>query len=133
MSMCRRLLFTVSLAFVVAIAAGLAVRSSSSVEGDALSSGFGNFDSSSLAVAPATIKDLGRLLFYDKRLSGDGSTSCATCHDPNNAFADGKPLSDDSVAATCTSARCRYTTGMAGSLRATSRPWYKITSPKPTS
>ena len=95
MSMCRRLLFTVSLAFVVAIAAGLAVRSSSSVEGDALSSGFGNFDSSSLAVAPATIKDLGRLLFYDKRLSGDGSTSCATCHDPNDAFADGKPLSDD--------------------------------------
>ena len=56
---------------------------------------FGNFDSSSLAVAPATIKDLGRLLFYDKRLSGDGSTSCATCHDPNDAFADGKPLSDD--------------------------------------
>ena len=27
-------------------------------------------------------------------LSGDVSTSCATCHDPNNAFADGKPLSD---------------------------------------
>ena len=33
-------------------------------------------------------------MFYDGRLSGDGSTSCATCHDPNDAFADGKPLSD---------------------------------------
>ncbi len=33
-------------------------------------------------------------MFYDGRLSGDGSTSCVTCHGPNDAFADGKPLSD---------------------------------------
>ena len=90
MSMSRRLLLTMCFAFVLATTAtGLAVQSSSSVEGDDLSSGFGNPDSSTLAVAPATIEDLGRLLFYDGRLSGDGSTSCATCHDPNDAFADG--------------------------------------------
>ncbi len=34
---------------------------------------------------------LGEKLFNDKRLSLDDSTSCATCHDPNLGFADGKP------------------------------------------
>ncbi len=33
---------------------------------------------------------LGRELFFDKRLSGDGTISCADCHDPNKGFADGK-------------------------------------------
>src|SRR5438067_1943596 len=32
--------------------------------------------------------ELGRLLFFDKRLSSDGSLSCASCHDPANAFTD---------------------------------------------
>lgn len=41
----------------------------------------------------ASQAELGRLLFHDGRLSGDGSTSCATCHDPNNAYMDGAPLS----------------------------------------
>lgn len=36
---------------------------------------------------------MGKLLFFDGRLSGDGSTSCATCHDPNKGWADGMPLS----------------------------------------
>jgi cytochrome c peroxidase len=31
---------------------------------------------------------LGRKLFFDKRLSADGSVSCATCHDPERGFAD---------------------------------------------
>jgi cytochrome c peroxidase len=31
---------------------------------------------------------LGRQLFFDKRLSLDGSISCASCHDPNKAFTD---------------------------------------------
>lgn len=31
---------------------------------------------------------LGRVLFYDKSLSRDGSVSCASCHRPENAFAD---------------------------------------------
>ncbi len=33
---------------------------------------------------------LGRYLFYDKRLSGNGSMSCASCHQPALAFTDGK-------------------------------------------
>jgi cytochrome c peroxidase len=36
---------------------------------------------------------LGKLLFFDKRLSADGKRSCATCHDPARAFADGRPKS----------------------------------------
>lgn len=31
---------------------------------------------------------LGRVLFYDKSLSADGKISCASCHNPNAAFAD---------------------------------------------
>lgn len=34
--------------------------------------------------------ELGRLLFYDARLSRDGKISCATCHQPENAFTDGR-------------------------------------------
>ncbi len=33
--------------------------------------------------------DLGRYLFFDPLLSGDGSQSCASCHDPDKGFADG--------------------------------------------
>ncbi|MCI0516559.1 MAG: hypothetical protein L0Y45_01875 [Woeseiaceae bacterium] len=33
---------------------------------------------------------LGRRLFYDKRLSGDNSVSCSTCHIQQLAFTDGK-------------------------------------------
>lgn len=35
----------------------------------------------------------GKALFFDKRLSRDGSVSCGTCHDPKRAFADGQVLS----------------------------------------
>ncbi len=37
------------------------------------------------------ISALGKKLFYDKRLSSDGSMSCATCHQPANFFADNLP------------------------------------------
>ena len=33
---------------------------------------------------------LGRSLFFDKRLSGDGTLSCASCHIPERAFTDGR-------------------------------------------
>ncbi|MBC8258787.1 MAG: photosynthetic protein synthase I [SAR324 cluster bacterium] len=36
---------------------------------------------------------LGKRLFFDERLSGDGALSCASCHIPEKGFADGKPLS----------------------------------------
>jgi cytochrome c peroxidase len=35
---------------------------------------------------------LGRELFFDKRLSADGSLSCSTCHEPRFGFTDGKAL-----------------------------------------
>jgi len=37
--------------------------------------------------------DLGKKLFFDRRLSGDGTMSCATCHDPELSFADGLDIS----------------------------------------
>lgn len=36
--------------------------------------------------------ELGRMLFFDPRLSADGTVSCSTCHDRRFAFADGKAL-----------------------------------------
>jgi cytochrome c peroxidase len=32
----------------------------------------------------------GRALFFDPRLSGNGKVSCATCHEPDKLFSDGK-------------------------------------------
>lgn len=40
--------------------------------------------------SPAKI-ELGRQLFFDPILSGDRTTACATCHDPQRAFTDGRP------------------------------------------
>lgn len=37
--------------------------------------------------------ELGRLLFFDKRMSRDNSISCSTCHIPQLAFTDGQPVS----------------------------------------
>jgi cytochrome c peroxidase len=34
--------------------------------------------------------ELGRHLFYDMRLSGNGTESCATCHEQERAFTDGR-------------------------------------------
>jgi cytochrome c peroxidase len=36
---------------------------------------------------------LGRKLYYDTRLSMDGTVSCATCHDPAKGFSDGRKVS----------------------------------------
>jgi len=34
--------------------------------------------------------DLGRTLYFDTRLSTDGTVGCVTCHDPRSGFADGR-------------------------------------------
>jgi cytochrome c peroxidase len=39
---------------------------------------------------PETVA-LGRRLFFEKRLSKDGTIACATCHDPKRAFTDEHP------------------------------------------
>jgi cytochrome c peroxidase len=36
---------------------------------------------------------LGQKLFFDGRLSADGTVACSTCHDPARAFTDGRPVS----------------------------------------
>jgi cytochrome c peroxidase len=36
---------------------------------------------------------LGQDLFFDGRLSADGTVACSTCHDPARAFTDGRPTS----------------------------------------
>lgn len=41
---------------------------------------------------PAKV-ELGRTLFFDRRLSGDGTVSCAVCHIPEEAFSDGRKIS----------------------------------------
>jgi cytochrome c peroxidase len=40
-------------------------------------------------ITPAKVQ-LGRHLFYDKRLSANGTMACATCHEQARAFTDGK-------------------------------------------
>lgn len=37
--------------------------------------------------------NLGKVLFYDPRLSRNNAIACASCHQQNMAFADGKALS----------------------------------------
>jgi cytochrome c peroxidase len=36
-------------------------------------------------------RDLGQVLFFDPRLSGNNAMSCATCHNPALAWSDGQP------------------------------------------
>ena len=55
-------------------------------------------DRASLATLPATkpvnaaLAELGRNLYFDPRLSADGSRSCASCHMPGKGWADGDAL-----------------------------------------
>lgn len=45
---------------------------------------------------PMTLRkvELGRKLFSDPRLSADGIVSCASCHDPQRAFTDGRRVAE---------------------------------------
>jgi cytochrome c peroxidase len=46
-----------------------------------------DFAALKFSVTPEKVR-LGRLLFFDGRLSSDGTVSCATCHRPGNAFSE---------------------------------------------
>src|ERR1700752_5381727 len=37
--------------------------------------------------------ELGRVIYFDPRLSADGTVFCASCHNPKLAFADGRQTS----------------------------------------
>ena len=50
--------------------------------------GINRLDDSPNPPAPERVR-LGRWLFYDTRLSADGTVSCATCHVPERAFSNG--------------------------------------------
>ncbi len=53
-----------------------------------------SIDLASLPEAPTPAKvRLGRWLFYDTRLSSDGTIACATCHKPEHAFSEPTPHS----------------------------------------
>ena len=45
----------------------------------------------------ATLRQLGKTLFYDKKISNSGNMSCVSCHKPELAFTDGRPKSMASV------------------------------------
>jgi cytochrome c peroxidase len=49
--------------------------------------------SNAVADDPAAAR-LGQALYFDPRFSADGQVSCASCHQPARAFADGKPRSE---------------------------------------
>ncbi|MCE2457519.1 MAG: c-type cytochrome [Dehalococcoidia bacterium] len=90
----KRVAAAIALAAVVlaAVGASAVYLTSGSITDEGESAAGGVEAAPDLKLA-ATQVELGHLLFYDGRLSGDGSTSCATCHDPNNAYMDGEPLS----------------------------------------
>jgi cytochrome c peroxidase len=51
-----------------------------------------DYSAARVKVSPEKVR-LGRWLFYDARLSRDGTVSCATCHRPGHAFSEPSPHS----------------------------------------
>ncbi|MEQ1919025.1 MAG: cytochrome c peroxidase [Elusimicrobiota bacterium] len=58
----------------------------------------GLFDLSFEPPAPPALVSLGKTLFFDPRLSSTGRMSCATCHKPDMAWADGLPRAQGRLA-----------------------------------
>lgn len=54
---------------------------------------FGDFDIPANNVLTEEGVSLGRMLFYEKKLSSDNTISCASCHHQDKAFTDGLALS----------------------------------------
>src|SRR6266508_2972018 len=51
-----------------------------------------DFSQTKVKLTPEKVR-LGRWLFFDVRLSRDGTISCATCHEPEHAFSEPRPHS----------------------------------------
>ncbi|RLW57844.1 MAG: hypothetical protein B6D70_14295, partial [gamma proteobacterium symbiont of Stewartia floridana] len=64
-----------------------------------------NTDNNSNQNSQASMQALGRKLFFDTNLSSGSNQACASCHDPDNGFADPRvsvnaPVSEGSVGGT---------------------------------
>jgi cytochrome c peroxidase len=75
-----------ALTFGAALLCATVVAGTASAEGEAI----GPVVGPEINAAKA---ELGKRLFFDKRLSGDAAISCSTCHQPDKAFTDGLALS----------------------------------------
>ena len=92
----------IALAFAVALAAagcdaGGPAPAPQPLVDDKLPAGFPAGSPATLAPADNALTEaraqLGKRLFFDKQLSRTGLVSCGTCHLPENAFSDPKPVS----------------------------------------
>lgn len=78
--------------------------------------------------------NLGKQLYFDKRLSADGAIACVTCHAPDKGFSDAVPPrqgSKDRSAAAMPPSRsiassARNSSGMAGLLHWKIRRWARF-------
>jgi cytochrome c peroxidase len=70
---------------------------------------------------PLTVEkvELGRHLFYDRRLSGNGTQSCASCHPRETGFADPRPVSLGSTG----HATARNSIGLANAVYNSTYTW----------
>jgi cytochrome c peroxidase len=80
----------------VAMLAGLVFGASPApaqpaAELDAMKTGYRR--PAALAVENRALADLGRLLFWDPRISASGTTACATCHAPDRGWSVAEPKS----------------------------------------
>lgn len=74
-----------------AIAAGISTGALGQVPDDRL--GLPPATREASAAGDLNAIQLGKKIFFDKRLSADGTVSCASCHQPEHAFTDGLPKS----------------------------------------
>ncbi len=57
-----------------------------------------NFFQTSTTYSPSKKQiELGEKLFFEKRISKNGTMSCATCHEPNKGYTDGLKLGNDNM------------------------------------
>lgn len=76
---------------VTLVLGGWVLSASAMGEADSLL-GLPAFAATQEPVSSAAVSRLGARLFFDRRLSADGTVSCASCHVPERAFADGLAL-----------------------------------------
>ena len=78
--------------FVRSLVLLLSMTTTTVVAQQAVAAPFEPIDAVARPDAAPEAADLGRLLFFDPRLSGDSSTSCSECHSPTAGWTDGSDL-----------------------------------------